>query len=93
MRGANIELAKFVLARLSAKDRQILLRELAGQPEQSQSDKILRRAQVAKQFGVSLGAIDLWGKQGILQRIKLPNRVRACGYRESDVCALIRGAN
>ena len=89
--GNGYEVAKLAISGLSVRDRQALLRELTGQTANLQQDRILRRAQVAKQFNVSLGAVDLWGKQGILKRIKLPGRTRAAGFRESDVAALVAG--
>lgn len=89
--GNSYEVAKLAISGLSVRDRQALLRELTDQPVDLQPDRILRRAQVAKQFNVSLGAIDLWGKQGILKRIKLPGRTRAAGFRESDVAVLVAG--
>lgn len=90
-KGNSYEVAKLAINGLSVRDRQALLHELSGQTMVLQPDRILRRAQVAKQFNVSLGAVDLWGKQGILKRIKLPGRTRAAGFRESDVAALVAG--
>ena len=89
--GNSYEVAKLAISGLSVRDRQAILRELTGQPVDLQPDRIIRRAQVAKQFNVSLGAVDLWGKQGILKRIKLPGRTRAAGFRESEVAALVAG--
>jgi len=53
--------------------------------------RILQRAEVAKRFGRSLRFVDKLAVEGILQRVKMPGRVRACGYREEDVERLIAG--
>ena len=53
--------------------------------------RILRRAEVARRLAVSLRAIDAWSKQGVLAKIRLPGRIRSCGFREADVVALIGG--
>ena len=57
--------------------------------------RILTRAEVAKRFDRSLRFVDKLAAEGVLQRVTLPGRVRACGYREADVERLLsaeRGA-
>ncbi len=54
-------------------------------------DCILRRVEVARRMGCSLRAVDHWARAGLLQKVTLPGRVRAVGFRESAVCALIAG--
>ncbi len=66
--------------------RQQLLAMLNGR-----ADRVLRAAEVATRFGVSKRSICLWARKGIIQRIMLPGRKRACGFRESDVVRLIAG--
>ncbi len=51
--------------------------------------RILRRRDVAKRLGVTVRAIDKWAREGILRRVKLPGRVRGCGFLESEVNALV----
>lgn len=53
--------------------------------------KILRRSEVSRRLGVSLRAVDTWAAEGILRKIKLPGRVRACGFLAAEVSALIMG--
>lgn len=53
--------------------------------------RVLRRSEVARRFSVTLRAVDNWNRTGILRKITLPGRVRAAGFRESDVVALIAG--
>ena len=56
-----------------------------------QPAKIIRRSEAAKRLGCSLRAIDNWARAGILQKVKLPGRTRAAGFRESDLVKLIEG--
>jgi predicted DNA-binding transcriptional regulator AlpA len=53
--------------------------------------RLLRRAEVARRLGCSLRAVDSWTRDGILEKVTLPGRVRAAGFRESDLSALIEG--
>lgn len=53
--------------------------------------RILRRAEVAMRFSVTVRAVDLWTRAGILQKVTLPGHRRASGFREQDVIALISG--
>ncbi len=55
----------------------------------SPAARILRRGEVAKRFMVSVRAVDQWAASGILNKVRLPGRARASGFRESDVSALI----
>lgn len=52
--------------------------------------RLIRRAEVARRMSVSLRAVDNWTKAGILQKVKLPGRVRHSGFRESDIESLIK---
>ena len=52
---------------------------------------ILTRAEVAKRFDRALRFVDKLAAEGVLQRVTLPGRVRACGYREADVERLMCG--
>ena len=42
-----------------------------------------------KRFDRSLRFVDKLAAEGVLQRVTLPGRVRACGYREKDVERLL----
>ncbi len=54
-----------------------------------QGVRILTRAEVARRFDRSLRFVDKLATEGVLQRVTLPGRVRACGYREADVERLL----
>ena len=68
-----------------------------GQPaepkptRERESARILTRAEVAKRFSRTLRFVDTLSAQGVLQRVTLPGRVRACGYREDEVERLMIG--
>ena len=62
--------------------------ETTTKPER-QGACILTRAEVAKRFDRSLRFVDKLAAEGVLQRVTLPGRVRACGYREADVERLL----
>lgn len=51
--------------------------------------RLIRRADAASRLGCSLRAVDAWAKAGILRKVRLPGRVRAAGFRETDLVRLI----
>ena len=51
--------------------------------------RILPRAAVALRFNRSLRFVDHLAKAGILRRVTLPGRKRACGFRAEEVDQLI----
>lgn len=53
--------------------------------------RIIRRLEAARRLGCSVRAVDRWSAAGILRKVTLPGRVRAAGFRESDIAALIAG--
>jgi len=53
--------------------------------------KIIRRREVAERLSCSLRSVDKLASTGVLHKRKLPGRVRASGFLESDVAALIEG--
>lgn len=91
MNSATLQLARLAVAGLSVQDRKEFIRELVGQKAEVRAARILRRAEVAVRFGVTLRAVDLWSKKGLLKRRVLPGHTRAAGYLESDVEALMQG--
>jgi len=60
-------------------------------PPAPSEPRIVRRAEAARRLGVSLRAVDHWARTGILRKVVLPGRVRAAGFRESDITDLITG--
>lgn len=91
MSAQNLQLAKLAVSGLSVRDRQVLIRELSGQPAEIPADRILRRLETAKRFGVGLRCVDEWARKGILKKRILPGHTRACGFLESDVVAMVEG--
>ncbi len=55
--------------------------------------RIIRRAEAARRLGCSLRTIDNLACCGALNRIRLPGRIRACGFRLSEIEALIAGTH
>lgn len=53
--------------------------------------KLLRRQEVADRFNINVRTVDLWAAQGLLNKVKLPGRQRACGFPSDQVDALVRG--
>jgi hypothetical protein len=51
--------------------------------------RILRRAEVARRLGCSPRTVDRIAREGILRKVTLPGRRRACGFRSSDLDRLI----
>ena len=52
--------------------------------------RIIRRREAAHRLGCSLRAVDNWTKAGILRKVTLPGRTRACGFLESEITELIQ---
>jgi hypothetical protein len=51
--------------------------------------KIVRRREAAALIGRSLRFIDSLESTGVLQKVRIPGRQRALGFREADIVALI----
>ena len=62
-----------------------------ARPVEKPKTQILTRKEVAHRFGRSLRFVDKLAVEGILRRVKMPGRVRACGYREEDIERLMAG--
>ncbi len=56
-----------------------------------QSERIIRRIEVARLLAVTPRMVDKYAQRGMLKRVTLPEQSRANGFRESDVRALISG--
>lgn len=52
---------------------------------------LIRRKEVADRLSVSLRTVDNLAKSGLLHKRTFPGRVRASGFLESDVHALLTG--
>ncbi|MDD5705845.1 MAG: hypothetical protein PHR35_07960 [Kiritimatiellae bacterium] len=53
--------------------------------------RILSRRDVARRFSRSVRFVDDLGKAGILRRVKLPGRRRACGFLAEEVERVMGG--
>jgi hypothetical protein len=59
-----------------------------ARPER-RGERLLTRAEVARRFDRSLRFVDKLAAEGVLERVRMPGRIRACGYRETDVERLL----
>ena len=85
---------------LSPRDRAhllILLRDGAtrAKPESESTTvrvaRIIRRREAAERLACSLRTVDKLAASGVLRKHKLPGRVRAAGFLERDLNALLSG--
>ena len=53
--------------------------------------RILPRAEVARRFNRTLRFVDHLAKAGVLRRVRLPGRVRACGFLAEEVERVMAG--
>ena len=53
--------------------------------------RLIRRSECARRLAVSVRCVDTWAKKGILKKRILPGHIRASGFLESAVSALIQG--
>ena len=61
------------------------------EPPAPAPEGIIRRAETARRLAVSKRTVDKLALSGVLPKVRLPGRIRNCGFRESDVAALIAG--
>ena len=61
-------------------------------PKGEQGPQLVTRKQAAAMLNRSPRLIDLLAASGALQRVMLPGRTRAAGFRKADVIRLIEGA-
>ena len=70
-----------------------LIRNGANPPEAvsnvEDAPRLISRAETARRLSRSLRLVDKLAAEGILKKRKLPGRVRAAGFLESDVAAFI----
>jgi predicted DNA-binding transcriptional regulator AlpA len=89
MNDQKIAIANLVLSQLAPHERLVLAKKhglmLSVESDAKPEECVLRRTHVAKRFGVSLRAIDLWTRQGLLRKVSLPGRERSVGFLSSEV--------
>lgn len=62
-----------------------------GKSAESEVPSIISRSKAAELLNRTTRSVDQLASEGILERVKLPGKVRGCGFRKSDVIALIEG--
>ena len=78
-------------------ERNRLLQLLKGwgldRPEAKEKpeNRIVRRSEAAKRLGVSLRTVDSWAREGILHKVRLPNRQRCSGFSKAEIDKLASG--
>lgn len=60
-------------------------------PKVAVERRVLARIEVARRFNRSVRFVDSLGKAGLLRRVKMPGRQRACGYMVEEVERLMLG--
>lgn len=61
----------------------------ATPPAPPDPTRLIRRREASLRLGLSVRTVDLLAAQGALEKVRLPGRRRACGFRASDVSRLI----
>lgn len=99
MNASTLDIIKSVLrsdSTLTPADRKRLLyliRDGSRPPKQTpQADserRILRRSEVARILGVGLRTIDKLAAEGVIHKLRLPRRKRACGFLSSEIECLL----
>lgn len=72
----------------------IKILQQGGEPPAMQSEEppsLVRRKEAAKRLSISLRTLDQWARDGLLTKVTLPGKTRACGFRSTEINALIRG--
>jgi len=96
---STLDLLKSVLRSdptLSAAERTAVLAQIrqggktsAAQPAGRTEARLIRRAEAARRLSRSVRTVDKLAASGVLQKRKLPGRVKASGFLESELEALI----
>jgi hypothetical protein len=71
----------------------LLLRRPVNKPNlvstMASSPRLIRRKDIARILSCSLRLVDRLAQDGILRKLRLPGRLRAAGFVESEVWALL----
>jgi hypothetical protein len=96
---STLELLKSVLRAdptLSPAERTAVLAQIrqggkasAAQPVVRTEARLIRRAEAARRLSRSIRTVDKLAASGVLQKRKLPGRLKASGFLESDLETLI----
>ncbi len=77
-----------IIGAMRNQDREEQPVKVAATPKES---RVLLRSEVAQRFNRSLRFVDYLAKAGILRRVKMPGRQRACGFLSEEVDRLMAG--
>lgn len=95
MNADRVELAKLAFLGLNKTERRAFLATFTDPtptaPAAPEPDRIIRRDETARLLGRSERAVDRLAADGVLNKIQLPGRARAAGFRLRDVQSLIGG--
>ena len=53
--------------------------------------RLLRRKEAAERLSISLRTLDQWARDGLLTKVILPGKTRACGFSSDAIDALVGG--
>ena len=81
---------------ISPQERSKILKliQRGGEPPASQSKeppRLLRRKEAAERLSISLRTLDQWARDGLLTKVTLPGKTRACGFSSEAIDALVGG--
>lgn len=62
-----------------------------GAAQHKEPPRLLRRKEAADRLSISLRTLDAWAKAGLLKKIILPGKTRACGFSSVEIDALAGG--
>lgn len=82
---------------VSPKDRPAILMAVKNHgvtgpaPDATPAPELVTRKKAAELLCRTTRAVDLLAAQGHLTKVKLPGRIRACGFRRDQINALLEG--
>lgn len=92
MNDATVEIVKSVLRTdptVSPEERERLLALFREGRPAITGEKLLKRGQVAEMLSSSRRLVDKLAEEGLLHKVRYKGRVRAAGYRLSEVQAIL----
>jgi len=88
----TLSTVRLLIAALQPAERARLLKELApATAPTAPAPRLIHAADAARMLARSTRSVHMLAAAGYLQRITMPGRKRAGGFREADVLALMQG--